>query len=405
MFGCKLRYEVGDKVVIKSNLEDKYDGILVIGAIRKRVGEAVTIKEVRGGEGLPHYYIEEYPGNPWLSDGMIDHEATANLKEGEFGTLRYEVGDKVLIREGLIHGAHYWGVPYNSKMEFMTSEAVEIIRIDLGPEYIVRSRMDEWYLTNEMIDHEATAKLKEEKELTEKNKAPRYKEGDKVVLRSDLTGGRDYDNLYCNKSMEEMAGDEVIITGATVVRIMGYDGDRYKVSGTRYIFSNAMIDHVRTAVLNDLNEEDTIPVPVIPSFVAKDIEKLRRLELDSPTSALVTVDEDDEYFETWLWKLGERTKEEDFGLAYISGKWKVEGEEDEEEKEDTLYYIPIIPGDRDGFLNKVNQGKYGIKWEINSNAELLDRYQTRFTVDEIDEIDPKLMDIAKPVSESDMEEV
>ena len=87
--------------------------------------------------------------------------------------MRYHVGDKVVIRKDLVVGNYYDGCCFADEMKKTEGKIATILIVQFGHYKVDTCR---WYnFVDEMIDHEATAKLNSPKSL--------LKSGDKVTYR------------------------------------------------------------------------------------------------------------------------------------------------------------------------------------------------------------------------------
>ena len=88
--------------------------------------------------------------------------------------MRYHVGDKVVIRKDLESGKYYGGYYFADEMKKTEGKIATILIVEFGHYKVDTCR---WYnFVDEMIDHEATAKLNSPKSL--------LKSGDKVTYRN-----------------------------------------------------------------------------------------------------------------------------------------------------------------------------------------------------------------------------
>lgn len=90
-----MKYNVGDKVVIRSDLEDGFrcsKGWIANNTYNWfKPGEKVVIEFV-----FQSQYFYQSEGCNYLSDEMIDHEATAKLNsEQSKSSFKFDIGDKV----------------------------------------------------------------------------------------------------------------------------------------------------------------------------------------------------------------------------------------------------------------------------------------------------------------------
>lgn len=126
--------------------------------------------------------------------------------------MRYNVGDKVLVREDLKCGKIYTGVAfYDSMMKFCGK--VLTIRGKYGgtpnnePCYIVEENPYDW--SDDMFSRLIS---ESNNKVTRENKEMRYKIGDHVKVRNDLVRGIRYSDMYFTESMEKYRGKVLTIT-------------------------------------------------------------------------------------------------------------------------------------------------------------------------------------------------
>lgn len=84
--------------------------------------------------------------------------------------MRFEIGDKVKIREGLVDGEEYNGVPFNGKMKKYEGEIAKITK-KLSEDYELDIDNGEWCWSDDMLEH-----------------IPNLKNGD-IITRRDLKEG------------------------------------------------------------------------------------------------------------------------------------------------------------------------------------------------------------------------
>ena len=103
--------------------------------------------------------------------------------------MRYKVGDKVVIRDDLKSGRNYGYLYCNTHMVKLRGRTEQIKRVTTNESYLLEGDFDSWFFTDEMIDHEATAKLNEVKpvDLLETGMVVQLNNGEvMLVLTGDL---------------------------------------------------------------------------------------------------------------------------------------------------------------------------------------------------------------------------
>lgn len=73
--------------------------------------------------------------------------------------MQYNIGDKVVIRKNLEHGEQYSGMWHFEGNNSDGGKTIEITRISSNNYYDIKGASFNSYLTDEMIDHEATKNL------------------------------------------------------------------------------------------------------------------------------------------------------------------------------------------------------------------------------------------------------
>lgn len=112
--------------------------------------------------------------------------------------MKYKVGDKVKVRENLIHGEKYGGMTFY--MDGWKGKVVTISLVDSLGCYEIAEDEDKWAWTDEMFEGIAENK--------------RYKVGDKVKIREDLVGDEEYGEIDYISDMDKWKGKVVTISFA-----------------------------------------------------------------------------------------------------------------------------------------------------------------------------------------------
>lgn len=107
--------------------------------------------------------------------------------------MKYKVGDKVRVRNDLIHGERYDGISF-----YMDGWKDKIVTISfVGSDYYeIAEDEDKWCWTDEMFED------------------IKYKVGDKVKIREDLVGDEEYGEISYVSDMDKWKGKIVTISFA-----------------------------------------------------------------------------------------------------------------------------------------------------------------------------------------------
>lgn len=138
---------------------------------------------------------------------------------------KYKKGDKVVIRKDLVHGEYYGGWFWSDKYYSFKEKAYIVIGevYDDGVYSI-----GDWIITDEMIEGLYD-------EVNVMNIKPKYKSGDKVVIRKDLIEGEKYGDWSWSDEKDYMKKKDYIV-------IEEVDVDHYWVEEYR-IITDKMISH------------------------------------------------------------------------------------------------------------------------------------------------------------------
>jgi hypothetical protein len=111
--------------------------------------------------------------------------------------MKYKVGDKVRVREDLVHGKRYDGISF-----YMDGWKGKIVTISFVGSYYYEIAEDEdkWNWTDEMFE-----------DVVENKK---YKIGDKVKIREDLVADEEYGEIDYISDMDKWKGKVVTISFA-----------------------------------------------------------------------------------------------------------------------------------------------------------------------------------------------
>lgn len=140
--------------------------------------------------------------------------------------MKYQKGDKVVIREDLKVGKKYGNITWLEGMEPMKSMPfATIFGVGYKGSYVLDTV---WAISEEMISH----KYREKGEFNMK-----YQEGDKVVIRKDLELGKEYGKDGWVEGMKHLANEPYV----TIEHKLS-EG-HYLVVDTVYRITDEMISH------------------------------------------------------------------------------------------------------------------------------------------------------------------
>lgn len=152
--------------------------------------------------------------------------------------MKYQKGDKVVIRKDLKVDKKYGNITWLEGMEPMKSMLfTTILGVGDKGSYVLDTG---WCVSEEMISHK-----QEEEEVAEFNMEVKYRAGDKVVLRKDLEINTMYDGSSWVENMTELAE----LPYVEIVEVDSHNlgkGTIYYIEGSEYVISNDMISHVYT---------------------------------------------------------------------------------------------------------------------------------------------------------------
>lgn len=120
-------YNIGDKVKFKGDLVsgEHYGSITLLGEMKNIViGITSTIIEISEDD---NYKVEDGRGF-WYSKEMFEKVGTIKTEEEE--SMNYKVGDKVIVKEGLLCGKNYDNTYFNSDMNRFIGKTLTISDVD-----------------------------------------------------------------------------------------------------------------------------------------------------------------------------------------------------------------------------------------------------------------------------------
>lgn len=150
--------------------------------------------------------------------------------------MKYQVGDKVLVRSDLEEDKTYGNEIVMSDMLSFRGKIVTIKHIDHSDYYQIEEDPDQWYWTDEMF-----------------LPITKYNIGDKVRVREDLIEYEEYKDVLFIPSMNSFKGKIVTIYGFTD---RGYriKEDYKKYRWTDDMFSGKVSEEIKSEYLSDLEE-------------------------------------------------------------------------------------------------------------------------------------------------------
>lgn len=131
-----MKYKVGDKVRVREDLEadNWYGKEIFVSGMGCLKGKIVTISKIR----YDKYEIEEDNKIWWWSDEMF------------LPIIKYNIGDKVIVREDLIVGEKYGNDVFTSTMVSFKGKVVTISKV-IGFKYEIEEDDKTWNWTDEMF--------------------------------------------------------------------------------------------------------------------------------------------------------------------------------------------------------------------------------------------------------------
>jgi hypothetical protein len=138
-----MKYKVGDRVKVRNDLivDRCYNGFYFNKDMTRWRGQIVTISEVENKD--PCYRIKEDEGEyKW---GWVDE-----MFEDTVENKKYKVGDKVRIREDLVHGKEYGGMTFY--MDGWAGKIVTISYVNSSGYYEIAEDNEKWVWSAEMFE-------------------------------------------------------------------------------------------------------------------------------------------------------------------------------------------------------------------------------------------------------------
>lgn len=383
-----MRYEVGDKVVMRSDLDSGvyYGDLKYSRYMEGHVGDVVEVVAVDRSD---HTYRTEHWF--WLNDRMINHRKTEALSGSR---LRYKVGDKVVLREGIDSDRTYEGLYPTSAYRDNRGKAVTIRSINrsgITPVYDIEEVKGSGWITESLIDHPASQRLIiADKQQKENNNNMRFKVGDRVKFVQGLEEQRMYGPLTFSGYLE----DPVLIIGE-----VGSKDNTYRVeqgSWGRWVSAEIVEAVEELAVMPQWFDTWFKTFSDTDFGKGKAIYHLSRVgwghALDDGYDNEVEFPNGRRWSSNYV-DIGNGSKSKGLLLlvdAVING-YEVEKAVEEE----PLYYVQFVEGSRNSYLNKDHDdGTYNTMDKAQMGS-----YQTKFTEAEIKEINPTYWAFAVPVEE------
>lgn len=212
-----MKYQVGDKVVLRKDL--------VIGQQYGSCRWRETTKELLE---LPYLTIKDAGEFDVYSlegtERIISKEMISHKYKEKGDNMKYQKGDKVVIRKELKVGEWYGNIQWWDNDEpLKEKDFIVIDAVDEDGDYVINGGR---YINDEMISH----KYKESERIM------KYKEGDKVVLKKNLVDGEMYGGCYWTTWMKPTTGQEY-------VTIKEVTDKYYRVEESIYAYTDEMISH------------------------------------------------------------------------------------------------------------------------------------------------------------------
>ena len=188
--------------------------------------------------------------------------------------MKYQVGDKILVRPDLEEGKTYGVEVVISDMLYFKGKIVTIEHVDYPNHYRIKEDPDQWHWTDEMF-----------------LPITKYNIGDKVRVREDLIEYEKYKDILFVPSMNFFKGKIVTIYDFTD---RGYriEEDYKRYRWTDNMFSGKVSEEIKSEYLSDLkkieehfnsnkiyNPSDEFPVSIKESTSNFIIVKSIRLKL------------------------------------------------------------------------------------------------------------------------------
>lgn len=133
------KYQVGDKVKVKKDLKEnhRYGGYTFIDDMMPFIGKEVTIKNVNFDDS---YRIEEFKYT-W-ADTMFEEKEES---------MKFKVGDKVIVKDNIMHGHYYSHVYVNDSMVDLRGKTLTIKTVN---DFLKKYKVEEntWDWNDEMFE-------------------------------------------------------------------------------------------------------------------------------------------------------------------------------------------------------------------------------------------------------------
>ena len=161
-----MKYKVGDKVRVREDLaaDNWYGNEIVVPGMTCLKGKIVTISNTVQNK----YEIKEDSGCYWWTDEMF------------LPITKYNIGDKVFVREDLKVGKEYGKDFFVSEMNFLKGEIVTITNI-VGYKYRLKEDSGKWSWTEEMFSGKVS-KDSNPKESVSQNILPKEENSSDIII-------------------------------------------------------------------------------------------------------------------------------------------------------------------------------------------------------------------------------
>lgn len=213
-----MTYCKGDKVVLKDNLVvgKVYDGFTFYEEMKELL--SLPYLTVAYTSDVGYYTMKETEYT--IAEKMI----SCKYEKGE-DNMKYQEGDKVVIRKNLKVGEWYGNIQWWDNDEpLKEKDFIVIDAVDKDGDYVINGSQ---YINDEMISHKYEGKADN----------IGYQKGDRVVLRKDLRAGEVYGKDGWASEMKRLL-DTPYVT-ISLVLSEGY----YEIENTSYKVTDEMISH------------------------------------------------------------------------------------------------------------------------------------------------------------------
>lgn len=206
-----MKYNVGDKVKVRKSLvvDDMYDGISFIQPMEEYKGKVYMIEQIELGDFQIYYKLRGVPYS-WTGDMLEPVSTKRNTK--------FEIGDKVRINADMELNKNYGGWVFVRDMGKYIGETLTICEI--GQDWY-KTKENSFKWTDEMLEY-----------------ATKYKVGDRVRVKKDLTAGDIINGERFVSDMEKYRGE--------ILTILKIKKDSYIVKENAWNWTDDMFEGKET---------------------------------------------------------------------------------------------------------------------------------------------------------------